>query len=554
MIAECQRLYLKHKGRNHKKIEAEMHVLGWTEFRCRLLYRVVVNGKKRGWINQYGWSEMLEPEHLARLRRSRLAATFQTWLRTTMPQWTWDWKHQRYIYKKLWRVTNGKCRRLMVFMPPRHGKSEMVTVRYAAWRIEMNPELNVIIGSYNQKLANKFSRKIRRIAEERTGISKNRRAADEWETDAGGGVRAVGVGAGITGFGGGLIIIDDPVKNRSEAESKTYRDNVYDWFNDDIYTRLEPDAAVILIQTRWHDDDLAGRLLKEKDDGGEDWEVVCLPALAEADEVRNDECGVRSEEEAETTNQREQTGNKPEIGIPDSTFRTPHSTDPLDRTEGDALCPERYDRKALLRIKRKLGAYSFAAMYQQRPMPKEGGLFKREWFANIIDKHPDGLRWCRGYDLAVSTKTSADYTASFRCANDKAGNLYIADGFRKRMEFPEQRRYAIGRMTEERNTNHGIELALHGHAFVQELRREVRVRGKAFCGVKVDNDKHTRALTWANLAEEGKVYLVKGPWIDDFLDEVCRFTGKGDKHDDQVDAVSLAVQMLGKGGKGMFVF
>ena len=426
----------------------------------------------------------------------------------------------------------------MIFLPPRHGKSELVTVRYSAWRLEMEPTLNVIIGSYNQKLANRFSRKIRRIAESRINISRNRRAADEWETTAGGGVKAVGVGAGITGFGGGLIIIDDPVKNRAEAESKTYRDNVWDWFNDDIYTRLEPGASVVLIQTRWHDDDLAGRLLKEKEDGGEEWDVVCLPALAEA-EARDEGGGMKDESDTS-----------------DSSLRPPPSSlaDALDRKEGEALCPERYDREALLRIKRKLGAYSFAALYQQRPMPLEGGLFKREWFKNIIDKHPAGLKWCRGYDLAVSTKTSADYTASFRCAIDKEGNLYIADGFRKRIEFPEQRRFAIERMTTERDTRHGIELALHGQALIQELRREVRVRGASFRGVKVDGDKYTRASSWANLAEEGKVYLVKGAWIDDFLDEVCRFTGKGDKHDDQVDAVSLAVRMLAKGGKGMFTF
>jgi predicted phage terminase large subunit-like protein len=132
--------------------------------------------------------------------------------------------------------------------------------------------------------------------------------------------------------------------------------------------------------------------------------------------------------------------------------------------------------------------------------------------------------------------------------------LYIADGFRRRIEFPEQRRYAIERMTAERDTRHGIELALHGQALIQELRREVQLRGVAFSGVKVDGDKLTRALAWANLAEEGKVYLVKGAWIDEFLDEIFRFTGKGDKHDDQVDAVSLAFRMLGERKKGFHTF
>ncbi|MBP7377489.1 MAG: phage terminase large subunit [Pyrinomonadaceae bacterium] len=208
--------------------------------------------------------------------------------------------------------------------------------------------------------------------------------------------------------------------------------------------------------------------------------------------------------------------------------------------------------KALKRIKRKLGSYSFSALYQQSPAPAEGGRFKREWFRNIVDEAPPNLRWKRGYDLAVSTRTSADYTASFRCAKDKLGNLYIADGMRARIEYPEQRRYAIERMRDERSTEHGIESALHGAAFVQDIRRDMRFGHIALRKVKVDVDKLTRALAWLNLAEEGKVYLVRGPWIDEFVDEVARFpTGR---HDDQVDAVSVAVNMLSQPSKKAFGF
>ncbi len=429
------------------------------------------------------------------------ALSFLEWLPTVTPQWTWDWKHQIYLYGKLQDVTDGTCKRLMIFEPPRHSKSETVTVRYPAYRLEQNPKLNVITGSYNQKLANRFSRKTKRIVESRIALASDRKAVEEWETPLGGGLRAVGVGAGVTGFGAKLIMVDDPVKNRAEAESETYREKVRDWFNDDLYTRLEPGGAIILTMTRWHSDDLAGYLLKEMADGGEHWEVVNLPALAEDD-------------------------------------------DPLGREKGEALCPERYDLEALHRIQNKLGAYSFAALYQQRPVPLEGALFKRDWFKDkIVDKAPNNLRWARGYDLAVSTKSSADYTASFRVAFDKQGNMYIADGFRKRIEYPEQRRYVVQRMVNERNTAHGIEKALHGQAFVQDLRRIPAVRGVPFRAVRVDTDKFTRALVWANLAEEGKVYLVRGGWNGDFLDECCRFTGKGDAHDDQIDAVSLAVQM-----------
>jgi predicted phage terminase large subunit-like protein len=434
---------------------------------------------------------------------------FQNWLSKNAKPFKWNWRHQLFLYKTLHRVTTGECKRLIITMPPRHGKSETVTIRYAAWRLERDPKLNIILGSYNQKLANSFSRRIRAIVEERIPLAKDKRSADEWETQVRGGVKAVGVGAGITGFGGSLVIIDDPVKNRAEAESRTMRDNVWDWFNDDIYTRLEPGASIILIQTRWHEDDLAGRLLKQSADGGEVWEKVDLPALAE-------------------------------------------DSDPLGRPIGEALWPERYSSQDLEAIRRQQGTYSFSALYQQQPVPSDGGLFKRAWFQHIVSRPPIGLAWARGYDLAVSTKTTSDHTASFRCAFDRSGNLYIADGFRRRIEYPEQRRYVIDRVREERNTSHGIENALHGQALVQDLRQDVKVRGRPIEAIRVDADKITRALAWAGLAEDGKVILVQGTWIDDFVDEVCSFPYGS--HDDQVDAVSLAVRMLSRRKRSMHRF
>jgi len=675
-IDDCRKLYIKYNGRHHRRIESEMRKKGWTTFRRRILYtRKNARSETPGWAERFNWNE-LPPENKGRNAtvkervslpvKERVSATFGTasdseraspnivekvaiverairdpktaipnsksdddfyhWLKAVSPNFKWDWHYQHYIYKKLQAVTSGDCKRLMIFLPPRHGKSEMVTVRYSAYRLEKDPALNIILGSYNQKLANRFSRKIRRVLSDNSvreavsagsssscsscsvdnsfplmeekvfngetkgtkethvtnpeqetcgctyrcankgqskiqnpkskiGIFPFARPANtiaEWETRAGGGVRAVGVGGGVTGFGAGLIVIDDPVKNRAEAESETIRENVWDWFNDDIYTRLEPDAAIILIQTRWHDDDLAGRLLKEMDNGGEQWAVVNLPALAEPRDGNATVMESVSSSADDTLLNSRVSDTLLESRVSGSS--EPPSTDVLDRLEGEALCPERFDTEALLRIKKKLGSYSFSALYQQRPVPLEGGLFKRTWFKKFADKCPAGLRWARGYDLAVSTKTSADYTASFRCAFDKEGNLYIGDGFRKRVEYPEQRRYVIERIKAERDTQHGIELALHGQAFIQELRREVKLGSSAFRGVRVDTDKFTRALAWANLAEEGKVYIVRGAWNQDFLDEVCRFTGRGDKHDDQVDAVSLAVQMLAGTGSAFHTF
>lgn len=190
----------------------------------------------------------LAPDLLAdQLDPDRVVPPFPEWLDEVTPLWQWHVPHLQLIQHQLHRITTGEINRLMLFLPPRHAKSETATVRYPAWRLEDNPELRIIVAAYNQTLANKFSRKTRRIVRSRLPLSTERNAAEDWETTKGGGVRAVGVGGGVTGQGGDLIIIDDPVKNREEADSLTYRDKVWDWYTDDLYTRLEPGAAMILI-------------------------------------------------------------------------------------------------------------------------------------------------------------------------------------------------------------------------------------------------------------------------------------------------------------------
>ena len=377
-------------------------------------------------------------------------------------------------------------------------------------------------------------------------------------------MKAVGVGAGVTGFGAQLIVIDDPVKSRAEAESETFRDKLWNWYNNDLYTRLEPNGSLVLIQTRWHHDDLAGRLLREMKDGGDQWDVINLPALAERKSYAfTRETDVAESTSEETLQNETESDTVANVGPTKITPKgltltgiTPEGVtltdDPLGRALGAALCPQRYNETKLAEIRRQLGTYSFSALYQQSPTPSEGGIFKRSWFKRIVDKAPEGLKWKRGYDLAVSTKTSACYTASFRIAYDDDGNMYIADGFRRRIEFPEQRRYIVSRIKDEKDTEHGIEKALHGQALLQDLRREARMRGTYLRGVEATADKLTRALKWAPLAEEGKIILVKGAWNKDFLDEVCLFPSG--QFDDQVDAISIAVAMYGARNRNAWFF
>lgn len=607
----CYVLFVFFRGRNAVRIEREMRVLGYHTFHRRNLYP---RGHQPGWIDKYGWacritaeSPVVDERQETRDERSPInqspvsclpspvsepSSDFSSWLKRVSPNMTWDWRHQQVIIEQLKKVTSGDCKRLMIFLPPRHGKSELVSVRYTAWRMQQDPAMNVILGSYNQRLADRMSRKIRTVicdsftaeTQRRGGMSepgaiatgspgigpdsngkrrasidepaispsprlgvsavqdganpfpfsrpRPKNAVSEWETATGGSFRAVGAGSGVTGFGANLIVIDDPVKNRAQAESETYRNRVWDWYKDDLYTRLEPDGSIVLIQTRWHEDDLAGRLLRDDLDN---WTNINLPALSEPGaiatgpapeipsdnepQINADERGsgtnsnfvfslvpstlsTESAEETENTEQ-EEISVHPRSSAVDSPFEW--------RTAPNiALCPERFPVEALEQQRRQLGTYSFSALYQQRPTPAGGNIFKREWFKNIIDFAPPGLKWKRGYDLAVSTKTESDYTASFRVAfDDKSGNLYIAGGFRQRLEFPEQRRYIIDRITHERDTEHGIELALHGQALIQQLRRDPEIRGKSLRGVKVSTDKLTRALTWSPLAEDGKVILVR---------------------------------------------
>ncbi len=271
---------------------------------------------------------------LRRKQATTRSITFIEWLNDVSPDFTWDWAYLQYIQDHLQKVTDSEIKKLMLFMPPRHGKSALTTVRYPIYRMEQNLGIRVMLWCYDQSLANLFSRQSRRIAQDRGFRGGEIRAQDEWETIGGGSFRAVGVGGGITGRGADLIIIDDPIRSREEANSERWRDRIFDWYTNDIYTRLEPGGAIILIQTRWHEDDLAGRILASPD--GPNWTVIQLPAEAEKD-------------------------------------------DPIGREEGAALCPERFDLPALYDIKSVMGL-DYYALYQQRPMAQEGGLYKKAWF------------------------------------------------------------------------------------------------------------------------------------------------------------------------------
>ncbi len=437
-----------------------------------------------------------------------LKRSFDAWLRHTTPDFNWDWLYLQVLKNALNRVTEGSLKRLMVFMPPRHGKSTMSTISYPVYRLYKDPKLRVIVGAYSQTLAEKFSRVSRRIAREHMALSDERTAVDDWETTEGGGLRAVGVGGGITGQGGELIIIDDPVKSRAEANSPAYRNGVWNWYTDDLYTRQEPGAAIVLIMTRWHEDDLAGRILDSED--GDNWEIIKFPALAEEDE--------------------------------------PAFPLGLGRKTGDALCPDRYDVPVLLDRKRVLGS-AFDALYQQNPTAQEGGFFKRHWF-KIVRAIPASIKnIVRYWDLAASDDDGA-YTVGLLMASlggQFEGNYIILDVVRDQLSTAGRNRLMLqvaemdkarykGRVRtwfEREPGSSGIDAAnavvtyLSGHA----------VRAHLPSGSKV-----TRAGEVQAQAEVGNVFLLGSVWNQAFLDEYGTFPYGAYK--DQVDAGSGAFNRL----------
>jgi predicted phage terminase large subunit-like protein len=392
------------------------------------------------------------------------------------------------LQEKVERIQAGSLKRLMIFLPPRHGKSEMVTVRYPAFFLENDPTKRVIVGTYNQTLANKFSRKCRRITEERIPLNRERKAVEDWETDQFGGFRAVGVGAGVTGQGGDLIIIDDPIKNREEANSVVQRENVWDWYTESLYTRLEPNSCMILIMTRWHEDDLAGRILASED--APNWEVVNLPALAEAN-------------------------------------------DALGREIGKALCPERYNEIELEKIKRVLGN-SFYALYQQRPTAEDGEIFKKEWW-QYYTFYPLFTHIIQSWDTAFKDKKQNDYSVCTTWGVAHNG-YYLINRWKGKVLFPELKNIAKTLHAQYQPTEVLVEDKASGQSLIQELRRDTAI---PIIPISVDTDKIARANSCTAQIEGGNVYLPSDTienWVPDYLYNMSAFPNAS--HDDDVDSTS----------------
>ena len=411
-------------------------------------------------------------------------------------------------------VKSGKSPRLFISMPPRHSKSETMTKKYPAWVIGNNTDFEIIIASYSMDLARDFGKIARDTYREHsksgtgifnTVIDRDKSAGDNWGIlEHRGAVVSTGVGGSATGKGAHIAIIDDPFKNREDANSRLQRDKVWAWYQSTIRTRLAPGGGIIIIQTRWHEDDLVGRIVKEMENGtGETFESIVLPAIAEENDV-------------------------------------------LGRKVGEPLWQERYGISELENIKKAIGSREFSALYQQKPQVEDGGLFKRQYFKYfdvkndfiIADNKNVNIKDCfyfQTIDTAMSTHKNNDFTAIATFICDREWNLYLVDLMLERLEVPDQWN-VIKQYRHKYNLRfQAIESKSSGIGIMQQAKRE----GMPLKELKADTDKMTRALNISVMFENGKVFFNKKlEKLLELEEQLLKFPNA--VHDDAVDVCSYA--------------
>lgn len=448
----------------------------------------------------------------------------------TKPDYQVNW-HHRNLAKALDKLARKEIKRLMVFMPPRCGKSELVSRRFPAFILGKNPNAKIIATSYSASLASSMNRDVQRIIDspEYQELFPNTRLAKAGEGIAKGNyIRnsemfeivgyegsyvSTGVGGGITGRGADYAIIDDPIKNRKDAESKTFRDNIFDWFASTLYTRLEKDACILITLTRWHEDDLAGRLLKlaEEDPNADQWHVISYPAIY------------------------------------DENARNLDPTDP--REHGEALWPEKFNIQTLNTIKSTIGSYEWNALYQQNPSPPSGSIIKRSWL-KYYKKLPNKFdEIVQSWDFAFDGKDDSSYVVGQvwgRIGADK----YLIDQVRDRMSFTESIQ-AFRNLTAKYPMARAklVEAKANGPAIINTLNREI----SGIIPVNPFGSKSERLHAVSPQFEAGNVYIPHpntATWVHDYVEELVQFPNGA--NDDQVDATSQGLLYLDRpktGGK-----
>lgn len=424
------------------------------------------------------------------------------------PRYQAGWVHKE-IAKKLEAVERGEIKRLILCVPPRIGKSRLATQIFPSMFLGRHPEKEIIVSSYAADLAVDFGQKTRDLVNSQEyhdvfpGIvlRDDSQSKAKWLTEQGGGYTSVGVGGSIVGRGAHLFVIDDPHKNRKEAESKLMRDNLWNWFTSTAYTRLEKDASIVVIMQRWHTDDLVGRLLEKEKEGGDHWEVVEFPAIAEHDE--------------------------------------------LHRREGEPIWPEKFSLEKMLETKKMLGTYDWASMYQQKPITSENQLFKPEYFKKRTWDEVKALetRCFLTIDTAVSQREDADYCGFTLNFVDNENNWNFK-AWRERLTPLELIDKIFDLNATYRIEETGVEKTMFLQTIKPFLDEEMRKRNKFPRVVELLHKQTNKELRIRNSLlpryEAGSVYHIEGQ-CDDLEAEAVAFPLGA--HDDTIDSAAYQSQL-----------
>jgi len=402
--------------------------------------------------------------------------------------------HHRIVADQLERVMRRDIDRLMLLLPPRHGKTELASRRYPAYCLGNYPTRQIIAASASESFANDVGREVRNLirSEEygrifpRLQLSDDSQASGRWHTKQGGIFYAVGVGSQILGKGADEFIIDDPFGSMADAQSELERKAVREWYQGSVYNRLQPGGAIILINHRMHEEDLSGYLIDQQRAGGDKWEIVELPAIQD---------------------------------------------------DGSALWPEAYPVESLERIKANSLPRFWSALYQQNPQPDDGTYFKRDWFRRYDDR-PEKLTYWGSSDFAV-TEGDGDYTEHAVWAVDSSSNIYAIDWWRGQTDASVWIEKWLDLSAKYKPITWFAEGGVIRRAIESPLRRRMDER-RIWVTIEWVNsihDKATRARAFQSLSANGKVLFPNTPWAGDVLDQLVRFPAG--KYDDAVDACSL---------------
>lgn len=431
-------------------------------------------------------------------------------------------RHHRLLIEALQKAAEGELKRIMVFMPPGCAKSTYASILFPSWYIGHTKDKLIISASHTQDLSDHFGRKVRaQVRQEEyrevfdIEISQDSSAASRWDIqDHKGGYYSVGVQGNVTGRRGDLLVIDDPVKGREDADSETVREKTWNSYLSDLRTRLKPNGIIIIVQTRWHEDDLSGRILPEDYNGesglitakdGEEWYVISLPMEAEENDI-------------------------------------------LGRDIGELLWPQWFTPEIVRQEKATqtlTGQRNWSALYQQRPSPEEGEFFKKEWI-QFYDELPMNMRKYGASDYAV-TEGGGDFTVHGVAATDYEDNLYIIDWWRKQTDSL----VWIEAFLDMAQTHKPLEWAEEKGQIIKSLdpiidkrirERRIDLYRRQYAS---SADKPTRAQSIRARFAQKKVYLPrKAEWVEKLVSELLKFPAG--KYDDQVDVMSLFGRILSR--------